>query len=676
MWVGWVAFLLAVVGGLVFFLRGGPGALETGDKIGSIGSLVFGAVSLVVAVVTWRAGNQASAEDPAVLLERAAAELARLVGTQWLREAQRRELLLPVPMRIPWASTTRPVSAPVGEIVAPMPGSRPTRLRLHGYIGEVAATWRRLPARQLVVIGPPASGKTSLAVLFVREVLAERTSAEPVPVLLNLAGWNPTTTHLDTWLVRRLNTDYPQLTSRGFGEDAAVRLVDRRRIIPVLDGLDEMPEALRPLAVTALNQAIAGDRPLVLTSRTDEFAATIAATGTPLGRAAVVELAPLSGDGITDYLPAGQIDGAVRWAAVLARLAAEPDGALATVLSNPLMAYLARTAYGAPDTDPGMLLTFNTVLEVEEHLFGAYLPMVYRPGLPEPDEEPLRVYRTEDAWRWLSVIAGQLQRKGKRSLCLWRLKEIRPSVRQSFGMLWRSWRGLLLAGGFAFLSVGLVIAARTGLLIPVLGVLVVLLVSFWEKQNVWPARAHLRPMPVALSLLLLAGLGVSLAYLDRVVSGPVVLAAAVVFRIASTKLDRFVLIGLVDISPGNVVLSPVSALRRDREAFLVVLACAGVLTVFIALTEPADAVAGAVAAFVIMSVNVGSAWGNWTTGRTWLALLGLLPWRLLPFIEDAHQRGVLRVVGTEYQFRHARLQEYLSRPYPTDATRSNRASEV
>jgi hypothetical protein len=139
------------------------------------------------------------ASGAAVLLDRAVEELTRLVSARWRREAQWRGLLHPGPMRIAWSSTTRPVSAPVDEIVSRMPGVRPTRLRLHGFIGEVAATWRRLPARQLVVIGSPAAGKTSLAVLFVREVLADRAPGEPVPVLLN-----PVTTHLDMWIDRRL----------------------------------------------------------------------------------------------------------------------------------------------------------------------------------------------------------------------------------------------------------------------------------------------------------------------------------------------------------------------------------------------------------------------------------------------------------------------------------------
>ncbi|MFC5103265.1 hypothetical protein [Kibdelosporangium philippinense] len=45
----------------------------------------------------------------------------------------------------------------------------------------------------------------------------------------------------------------------------------------------------------------------------------------------------------------------------------------------------------------------------------------------------------------------------------------------------------------------------------------------------------------------------------------------------------------------------------------------------------------------------------------WLALRGHLPWRLIPFLEDAHQRGVLRQNGGVYQFRHARLRDHLAR---------------
>ena len=46
--------------------------------------------------------------------------------------------------------------------------------------------------------------------------------------------------------------------------------------------------------------------------------------------------------------------------------------------------------------------------------------------------------------------------------------------------------------------------------------------------------------------------------------------------------------------------------------------------------------------------------------RMWLAVRRELPWSLMPFLEDAHRRGVLRQQGTVFQFRHSTLQEHLA----------------
>lgn len=53
-------------------------------------------------------------------------------------------------------------------------------------------------------------------------------------------------------------------------------------------------------------------------------------------------------------------------------------------------------------------------------------------------------------------------------------------------------------------------------------------------------------------------------------------------------------------------------------------------------------------------------WGPWLIARCWLALRGRLPWKLMAFLNDAHTRGVFRKSGGFYQFRHARLQQYLT----------------
>jgi hypothetical protein len=55
-----------------------------------------------------------------------------------------------------------------------------------------------------------------------------------------------------------------------------------------------------------------------------------------------------------------------------------------------------------------------------------------------------------------------------------------------------------------------------------------------------------------------------------------------------------------------------------------------------------------------------TAWGHWVVlTRGWLAIRRRIPFHIVTFLEDAHQRGVLREAGAVYQFRHARLQERL-----------------
>ncbi|MET8853408.1 hypothetical protein [Amycolatopsis sp. NPDC004625] len=67
-----------------------------------------------------------------------------------------------------------------------------------------------------------------------------------------------------------------------------------------------------------------------------------------------------------------------------------------------------------------------------------------------------------------------------------------------------------------------------------------------------------------------------------------------------------------------------------------------------------------VAAGLLIWMLFVTVWGSWLVARLWLSLTGRLPWRVMPFLTDAHQRGVLRAAGGVYQFRHARLRNYLA----------------
>jgi hypothetical protein len=55
-----------------------------------------------------------------------------------------------------------------------------------------------------------------------------------------------------------------------------------------------------------------------------------------------------------------------------------------------------------------------------------------------------------------------------------------------------------------------------------------------------------------------------------------------------------------------------------------------------------------------------TAWPSYMIAKGWLALHHRLPWPLMSFLADAHQRGVLRQAGAVYQFRHIDLQHRLA----------------
>ncbi len=119
--------------------------------------------------------------------------------------------------------------------------------------------------------------------------------------------------------------------------------------------------------------------------------------------------------------------------------------------------------------------------------------------------------------------------------------------------------------------------------------------------------------------------------------------------------------------------SPGNAHARDRRGMLYRVgfgALAGILIGSAAAPGFADSFAAGLATGFASGFALGLAlsflltsWPSYTVSRLWLAAHHKLPWRLMDFLEDAHQRGVFRQVGSVYQFRHIDLQRGLaSRP--------------
>jgi hypothetical protein len=127
--------------------------------------------------------------------------------------------------------------------------------------------------------------------------------------------------------------------------------------------------------------------------------------------------------------------------------------------------------------------------------------------------------------------------------------------------------------------------------------------------------------------------------------------------------------------PLTEAASPAVVLGRDRRTALVLLSlvplAAGVLFGIIVLPKRGSAFTVVLAAEVVVLlpllwlmrlvvVKYLTAWPTYIGARCWLALNHRLPWPLMAFLDDAHQRGILRQVGSVFQFRHIDLQRRLA----------------
>ncbi|MFC4852925.1 NACHT domain-containing protein [Actinophytocola glycyrrhizae] len=665
------------------------------------------------------AGSQPPADSPrrvpagADRLTEAASLLAYELRTRLRREEEQRQIHDPIPLPVRWRAAPDGLLDSWTNIGMAKPGETVRPVELAGSLDEIVRVYQRIPSGRLVVLGRAGSGKTILTMRFVLGLLDVSAPGDPVPVIFSVGSWHPGTTALRDWLIEQLLRDHPGLDAPGpGGSTLAAALVESGRILPVLDGFDEIAAGLHRAALAALN---ATTLPLLVTSRVDEYQAAVESTDVLTAAAAVV-LTDLTADDLASYLPrttrrqgaAGTV-----WEPVLAHVRDHPDGDLAAVLTTPLMVSLARTIYSdTPEHDPAQLLEtgrFGTREAIERHLLGSFVPTVYR-------REPGRYTHDEDrVEHWLGFLAHHLDRLRTHDLAWWQLGDRMPG-----------WLRMVVSGLVLGIAVGLPAALVIGLIHTVgvgtasaglggglsaalaagpmealaVGMTVGLAhgASLAFRSTVFePSRVRLRlrvarRSPVlrrfAVGLAVGVGLGIGLGIARE-------LGATfwIVGRIGDTTAV-VVLFGLVfgvvwglvwgvmanfeapvDISSAG---SPVDLLNTNRRTVVVQSLALGLMTwltytaMVAVLHGPRFGLAYGLSYGLVLGLAISlgasslTAWGTWMVfARVWLPVNGRLPWTLPEFLEDAYRRGVLRRAGAVYQFRHARLQDHLKQAYRT-----------
>src|SRR6266498_412139 len=554
-WLGLVG-LSAVLAGLSMWswIRGSIA------RLGLLWTVIPGCLAVLAPMLAWVFQSRATAGAANVdLISHAMAELAAASASRWRVQEATRGALAPWPLPVRWATTDRARAVMVRWSAISGPRQGEAAIDLSGQYTEVADMFTRLGSpRRLVILGEPGAGKTTLAMRLVLDLLDRRCAEDPVPVLLSIGSWNPTRQHIRGWIAAQLAAEFDPLrritaAPDGRRTSVAARLVDEGRVVPVLDGLDELPATSQGPALAAIGGALRRHDQIVITCRTGAYEQAVAVEG-PLASVPVV--------------------------------------------------WLARTIYRTPTSDPIELLRGECRHDrstIEAHLLDGLVPAVYH-KTPPPDAHRPR-WSPRQADRWLRSLA-QLMTIQNTYTHTWS-----GVTRAVFGRWVDVYTALVLISALALLFVA---GYRTGLGNSAQGVLISALAMI----------ILLGPMVGSLSPLGAWYLG------ER--------------RIQVHRTAAFIQGGVVAMLIGvGAQAKPISG-----HAY----------SIYDGLRQ--GVVPGLAAGLAWMIIF--TTWGRATTARSILALLGRIPWRMAAFLEDAYRRGVLRRVGPDYQFRHARLQERLA----------------
>jgi len=704
-----VVMVAGVTFGLALFVWESPNRVNLATFWSFVAAVAAVGIVLIGGLFRWMAGARAWRErgiNQSGELNKITDQLAEAVHDQWTQAAMERLLLQPKPIPVRWQVSSKPFANPTWAATdshqfPPLPGIPPIedgQLR-EGGLEDLHRVYGGLGSGRLMIVGSPGSGKSGAAVLLVlaalqyREQLSERDRLlVPVPVIFTMHGWDPKEESVQIWLVRQLQRAYPIFPGNR-GAVWATELVRTGRISAILDGLDEIPADLRPMALQALSrQALFR---VVILARSAEM--TAAAQLDLLEGAVAIELREVDSSTAAHYLTRIQRDPAPpAWRELTERLRHAPESPLATALNSPLTLTLVRDTYRRGN-DVIELLNFCDTAgparsreDIEDHLLDRVLPVAYA---QHPGEAPTS-YMLREAEDALSYIAARMNEENTRDLAWWRISAWTSSV---LCLVTTAIVSGLMVGLVVGVIVGLVISFQDGVIFGIAGLFVGALTFglVLGSRNRPPQRIALPQWRTIIreNFLIIVWAGIIAGGYRGIAAGISVSLAGMIAVILANALSRP---GVEDASP----LSPLASWQRDRTAGLLVglvggLACglAGGLVFGFSgvLTAPRwAALAIGLMGGTISGLVVGLAGGlmysqSWSASLSFiqLAMRSNTPIDLMRFLEDARERNILRTVGSIYQFRHARLQDRLAgkmyrsahsedQPYSIAPARKNR----
>jgi len=270
--------------------------------------------------------------------------------------------------------------------------------------------------QSLLILGGPGSGKTITLLELARDLLdrveEEPLSGQPIPVVFHLASWKGPQQSIADWIVEELVVKY-YIASR-FGKS----WLRRNRLLPLLDGLDEVRPGDRPACINSINQFSQNLLPpgIAICSRLTEYAES----SIHLELKGAICLKPLSDEQLEYYFSSSAVNLAGLRSVILR------DEALHELATCPLTLGIMAVTYTEAGRVP--IEGSSTVRERREQIIESYVECMFdRRG-----DRPLD-YSRQRVFSCLSWLAKSLKDNPRG---IFMIESLQPSLLDTPQLKW------------------------------------------------------------------------------------------------------------------------------------------------------------------------------------------------------------------------------------------------